>query len=145
MSPSASSPSMELIGMVRTLADARASMPPKQRGTIRKEYGVNVDVTDFLGTLNYTAGGGKLMPDLRFMVEEDRILLRGYKPGDWEAALKRAYDDLLAQSGAFAGISVRIPRPISDASGGAIPRRHARPRKKGVLDRILGTFTESED
>jgi hypothetical protein len=138
-------PSPELIMMVRTLAEARAVMPRKHRGAIRKEYGVSVEVNSVMGIPQYTAGGGALMTDFRFIVRAEGVRVRSYKPGDWELAIERAYDDLLAGSGVFAGLSVKPPEPMSDAGGEARPADHARPLKKGVLDRLMGVFIEPED
>jgi hypothetical protein len=132
--------------MVKTLADVKASMPPKQRGVIKKEYGVNLEVNKVMGALHYTAGRGGLKPDFRCILKGEGVVVRSYKPGDWEPALKKAYDDLVAQSGAFAGLSVRLPEPISDIGEEAHPPRDAQPqKKKGVFDRLLGMFTVSED
>jgi hypothetical protein len=145
LSQSTSLPSPELIRMVRALADAKASMPRRWRGAIKKEYGVNVEVNNIMGTVQYTAGGGALMTDLRFILRAEGVLVRSHKPGDWELAVKTAYDDLLARSGAFAGLSVKPPEPISDAGRQARPADHARPQKKSALDRLMGMFIEPED
>jgi len=132
--------------MVMTLAEGKARMPPKQRGNIRKQYSVDVVVTKFLGGLQYRAGGGRLLNDLRFLVRENRVLLRKYKPGDWESALKRAYDDLLAQAGIFAGLSVRPPELASDVGKTAHTSRRPQPQEaKGIFDRVMALFTKSED
>ena len=147
MSPLASLPSKELAEMVKTLADLKASMPRKLRGVLKKEYGVDVQVDNTLGVINYTAGGGRLMPNLRFtLMANGAFLVRRYKPGDWEPALKRAYDDLVAQSGAFGRLSIKLPEPTSDIGKGARPPKNRQPQKnKGLLDRLLGIFIESED
>lgn len=139
------SPPEELIRMVKTLADVKTSLPRKRRGVLSKEYGVNVEVTKVMDALHYTAGGGKLMPDLRFAVKANRVLVRSYKPGDWEAALKRAHDDLIAQSGAFEGFSIKLREPTSDSAEAASPPRDAQPKKKtGIFDRVMGMFIDSE-
>ena len=134
--------------MVKTLADVKASMPPKLRGILSREYGVSLECNRVRGGGgHYTAGGGKLLPDLRFTVKEDgRCLTHSYKPGDWELALKRAHDDLVAQSGAFEGLSIKLPEPPSATSKEAHPVEGEQPQKnKGVFGRLLGMFTEPEE
>ena len=134
--------------MVMTLADVKATLPPKLRGILRQEYGVSVEANKtFVGNLHYTAGSGKLMPDLRFTVSAhgERLVLR-YKPGDWELALKKAYDDLVAQSGAFGGLPIKLPEPASDIGKEARPLGDTQPRKnKGLFGRLLEWFFGPED
>lgn len=147
MSPSASETPDELIRMVRTLADVKASAPRKLRGVIKKEYGVDVHVHKTLEQVQYTAFGGKLMPDLVFNLEgRGGVRVRSYKPGDWEVRLKKAYDDLVAQSGAFGRLSIRIPEPKSAVRKEPRPPRRRQPQKdRGFFRRLLGKFFESED
>jgi hypothetical protein len=145
LSPPTSSPPEELIRMVKTLADIKADMPRKHRGILGKEYGLNVDVTKVMDALHYTAGAGKLMPDLRFSLKAHGVSIRSYKPGDWETTVKRAYDDLLANSGAFKGLSIKLREPTGATAEVARRSRKAQPRKKrGIFDRIMGVFTDSE-
>lgn len=148
MSKSVSSPSTELLKMVKTLADTKASMPRKQRGILHKEYGVNVEVTKVFDALQYSAGAGRLMPDLRFTLKGRALSVRSYKSGDWEAAVKRAYADLLTQSGALATGSIKEPEPPGSIA--QKPRPPGDPKapkarkKKGLFERLMGLFIESE-
>jgi len=146
MSPTVSRPSGELIGMVKTLADMKVRMPLKQKSVLRKEYGVKVRVNKFLGTLHYTAGGKALTPGLRFSLKGNRIIVRVYNPGDWELALKKAYDDWVTQSGTIERMSV-VPREATSAIGEkARPPRNAEKQKdKGFLGRLTSFFSKSED
>ncbi len=139
-------PSGELIGMVKTLADMKARMPLKQRSVLNKEYGVRVGVNKIFGALHYTAGGKEPTPGLRFALKGNRIIVRVYNPGDWELALKKAYDDLVAQSGAFERLSVKLPEATRDIGEEARPPRSAQQQKnKGFFGRLVGIFTRSED
>jgi len=114
--------------MVSTLADVEATLPRKLRGVINKEYGVNVRVDKSLGAVHYMAGASKVMPEFRFTLKADgKLLLRTYKSGDWETGLRRAYDDLVAQSGAFAGLSITLPEPTSHTGKAAPPPRERKP------------------
>lgn len=146
MSTPESLPSEELVSMVRTLADVKASMPRKLRGIFSREYGVSLESNKAgNGSDHYTAGGGKLLPDLRFTFRADgRCSIHSYKPGDWGLAVKRAHDDLMAQSGAFEGLSIELPEPPSDIGKETRPPGNTQPQKnKGVIDRFLGVFFES--
>jgi hypothetical protein len=153
LSPPAFLPNEELVEMVRNQAEVKASMPPKLRGILTKDYGVNVQVDKVFGTISYTAGSGRLMPDLRFTLKADgEILVRSYNSGDWELAVKRAHDDLVAQSGAFEGLSIKLPEPISRTGKGARPPAKRKPQKSKssflrllelIVDRILGMVSKS--
>jgi len=132
--------------MVKTLADAKARMPLKHKTVLNKEYGVRVEVNKILGTLHYTAGGKRLTPGLRFAVKGNRIVVRLYNPGNWEAAFKKAYEDLVAQSGAFEGLSVGIPKTTGDIDEKARRPKTAEQQKgKGFFGRLTGFFAKSED
>ena len=133
--------------MAKTLADVKARMPLKRRGILNKEYGVRVEVNKILGTLNYTVGGKKLTPSLRFAVKGNRIIVRVYNPGEWESALKKAYEDLMAQSGAFEGFSVGIPEAIGYIGEESRPPKRGQHQKdKGFFAHLTGIFTKkSED
>jgi hypothetical protein len=136
----------ELIKMVRSLADLKARLPREQRGVIKKEYGVDVQVDKTFGPAQYTASGGRLVPDIRFVLNVDgEIVLRGYKPGDWEIGLKKAYDDLVAHSGAFGRLSIDPPESTSDMGKKARPPRNRQTQKKPFFWRFLGKFIEFED
>ena len=148
MGSPASLPSDELMNMVRTLADVKASMPPKLRGVISRDYGLSVQADKSpKGSIHYTAGGGKLVPDLRVTQKADgRVLVHSYKPGDWELALRKAYDDMVAQSGAFEGLSIKIPEPDNRIAKAEDSPEEERPQKnRGLLDRFLGMYTDHED
>jgi hypothetical protein len=141
----ASDASVELLSMVRTLADVKASMPRKLRGVINRVYGVNVEVNKVVGgDTHYMASSGGMMPDLRFTSKAGgRVLVHSYKPGDWELAVKRAHDDLVAQSGAFEGLSIKLPQPTSDIGKEAHPPGGKGPQKnKDFIGRLLGMFVE---
>ena len=129
MSPPASLHSEELVMMVMTLADAKLGAPVKLRDVLKKEYGVHAEVDKLLGSVQYSAGGQRMMPDFRFSLKAGGIVLvRSYNPGDWELALKRAYDDLVARSGPFEGVSVKLPElpkragEASPSAGGRKPQ-----------------------
>ena len=130
MSPPVSLPSKEMLRMVITIADMKASMPRRLRDVINKEYGVIVQVSKLPGGVHYTAGGKKVMPDLRFVLKRDGKALRleSYTPGDWELELKRAYDDLVTQSGAFEGLSIKLPEPPSLTGEATRPPAETKPQ-----------------
>jgi len=143
LSPLASLPSNELIKMVITLASVKTSMPRKHRSIIKKEYGLNVEANKVMGDLHYTAGGSRLMPDLRFNLKAGSVMVRSYKPGDWEIALKSAYDDLVSQSGVFGKLSIKFPEPTKELTRSSKTTRTK--KKKGLFERLTGMFIEPED
>ena len=142
MTPPKATPPRNLIMMVKTLADTKTALPRKQKGILGKEYGVNVEVSQVLDSLHYTAGAGKLMPHLRFSLKGQDLFVRSYKPGDWELAVKRAYDDLVTQSGVFGSLSIK-PRETAGAGGKVAGA--SKMKKKGLFERLMAKFMETED
>ena len=132
----------ELVKMVKTLADVKASMPPRHRGVIKKEYGVDVQVGKTLGMIQYTASGRRLMPDFVFVLEKgEGVKVVSYNAGDWEVRLKKAYDDLVAQSGVFGRLSVILPEPTSDTEKETRSPGERRPQKnEGLFQRLWRWF-----
>lgn len=115
--------------MVMTLADAKLCTPVKLRDVLKKECSAHAQVDKLLDSVQYWAGGQRMMPDFRFSLKAGGIVLvRSYNPGDWELASKRAYDELVARSGPFEGVSVKLPEPLrrageaSPSAGGRKPQ-----------------------
>ncbi|MBN2075187.1 MAG: hypothetical protein JW762_06525 [Dehalococcoidales bacterium] len=85
-------PSRGLLERVKTVADAKSVLPVRDRSYLNI-WGVYCRVNHLPGGGHLYQAGGKFITKVRFVVETNgSIVVRKYKPGDWESALEATYN-----------------------------------------------------
>jgi tetratricopeptide (TPR) repeat protein len=92
MASKESQPSRELLERVIAVADAKSVLPIRDRLYLNI-WGVYCRVNHLPGGGHLYQAGGKFIAKMRFIVETNgSIVVRKYRPGDWESALEATYN-----------------------------------------------------